>query len=119
MCGIIAVVRRRARRTPPDPAEVLALLGGLRPPLAAGVDLLALEATLAHLTEPLEEADRLLRGVPGTRCLIGAPDLVAAAERVLGDLHTELARVEALLDGEAGAALAPNVLERTNAALIR
>ncbi|MGH9137516.1 MAG: hypothetical protein ACRD0G_10775, partial [Acidimicrobiales bacterium] len=66
MCGIIAVVRRRADRPPPDPGTVRALLDeALAAPAAAG---------------PLEEADRLLRGVPGVQALLAAPDLVAAVD---------------------------------------
>ncbi|MEO7556307.1 MAG: SIS domain-containing protein [Acidimicrobiales bacterium] len=119
MCGIIAVVRRRARRPAPDPSTVLGLLSGLDDLAVDAGGEARLEAKLRAVAEPLEEADRLLRGVPGTQCLLGAPDLAAAAERILAGLTVELAEIEGRLDGEAQAVLTADALEGTNAALIR
>ncbi|MGI8663697.1 MAG: SIS domain-containing protein [Acidimicrobiales bacterium] len=119
MCGIIAVVRRPARRSAPRPADVLGLLEALPEKLAADIDTAALEAALSALAEPLEKVDHLLRGVPGTACLLGAPELVIVAERTLAELANALERIEERLDGEDGTTLPPDVLERTNAALIR
>src|SRR6476659_4518973 len=119
MCGIIAVVRRRSPRPAPDPAEVLALLDGLSARLTGGASVDSLEVVLGQLAARLEGADRLLRGVPGTSALLAAPDLAAATDHAIAELAVHLAEVEQVLDGEAGAALGPDALELTNAALIR
>src|SRR3954454_8527099 len=117
MCGIIAVVRRRGERTPPAPDDVLGLLTAARDALIdrrAGGTMLDV---LAGGANALESADALLRGVPGVRCLLGAPDLVAGADRLLAEVAEALVDIEREVDAEAG--LTPIELERTSAGLIR
>jgi glucosamine--fructose-6-phosphate aminotransferase (isomerizing) len=113
MCGIIAVVRRRGDRTPPDPDLVLAFVEAVAPELVG----LPSPARLGELAADLEEADRLLRGVPGTRAMLDAPDLVAGLDRALTGIVARVAEIESTLD--AGGHLPPEVVEATNAVLVR
>ena len=117
MCGIIAVVRRRAQRATPAPGDILELLAPVPGMLAGVVDPQLLVEVLTAAAGPLEEADRLLRGVPGVLCLVAAPGLVAAVDRLIAETDGHLERIEGALDEEA--LLATTDLERTNAALIR
>jgi glucosamine--fructose-6-phosphate aminotransferase (isomerizing) len=114
MCGIVAVLRQPPSRPAPSPDEVLALLDGTPALLAAGG---TGAAVVVEVAERLEEADRLLRGVPGVQCLLSAPHLVAAADRVVEELWTVVASFEAALDQAADVSAAE--LERTNAAVVR
>ncbi len=117
MCGIIAVLRRPGDREPPNPSDIL----GPLEPLPTRLGELSSDAltpdVLAAVAVPLEEADRLLRGLPGIHALLGAPDLAAAVDRLLTELTAEIARLDAELDrstSEAGIGL-----ERLNAAMVR
>ena len=114
MCGIIAVVRRRTARTIPDHASILGLLDPLAD-LLAGNDLSSLDARLEQAARALEDANALLRGVPGVEALLQSPDLRAAVARETDDIAFALAAVDAKLD--AGAV--PEQLERINASLAR
>jgi glucosamine--fructose-6-phosphate aminotransferase (isomerizing) len=117
MCGIIAVVRRRGERTPPDPDDILDLLtSALHRMRGDGESVPALDR-LNDVAIALEEADGLLRGVAGVRCLLGAPALVAGAERVLGELAEALVDIEREIDTQTS--LTPLELEHTSAGLIR
>jgi len=115
MCGIIAVVRQRSRRTPPAAEAVLALLEAAPVALARATDG-ELAAALGAAAEPLEEADRLLHGVPGVRCLLAHRTVLTAGDRLLDDVWERITSVERGLD-EAPAA--DGALERVNAALVR
>jgi glucosamine--fructose-6-phosphate aminotransferase (isomerizing) len=113
MCGIIAVVRRPGDRLPPNPDDVRPLvLGAAARLVAADLDVVGIDALAADL----EAADTLLRGVPGVRCLLAAPDLAAAVDAAADDLWAALASLEARLD--AGALEGP-ALEAVNASVVR
>ncbi|MBA2497031.1 MAG: SIS domain-containing protein, partial [Acidimicrobiia bacterium] len=121
MCGIIAVVRRRATRPTPDPDVVLGLVENAVGGLGGGGPLPDAGAVLAA-AKPLEKADALLRGVPGVRCLLGAPAAAATVDAAVEGLWVRLAAIDHHLDAEIGAdglALGPAVVEATNAALIQ
>src|SRR5438128_218102 len=117
MCGIIAVVRRRGERTPPAPDDVLDLITGARGALIDAVAEPPSTELLTLVASRLESADLLLRGVPGVACLLGAPDLVAGAERLLAELAEALVDVERQVDADTD--VTPLELERRSAALIR
>lgn len=111
MCGIVAIVSRRADRQPPDPT---AILGGLDEALAL---------VGAHPDDPgvaatrLAEVERSLRGVPGVAALAGHHELIAGINVRLDEFAAAADAFELRLtvDGEfAGAAL-----ERANVALGR
>src|SRR5690349_13800484 len=97
MCGIIAVVRRRSDRQTVAPGDVLTCLEqGLA---ALEVDPFT-EATLVDAATSFEQADTMLRGIAGLQCLLGAPDLVAAAEHICTTFQDRVARIERSLDDE-------------------
>ena len=118
MCGIIAVVRRRATRTPPAPEAVLGLLQPL-PGLVEfdGVDE-TLEERLVRAVDALDDANALLAGVPGLHALLYSPDVRAAMHWHCAELATGLARIELELDS-GRINLDADRLERINAALVR
>ena len=115
MCGIIAVVRRRSGRTPVDPATILDLLAPVRGLVADARDPAALASVLSAAAAKLDEADALLRGVPGVQTLLAAPALAAAIDEAAITVMRDLQRIEVLLDH---APLTGEALEVTNAALI-
>ena len=115
MCGIVGVVRRRARRTPPDLSELLRDVARAHEVLGGG----------APTTERLDECatalvgvDTALRGAPGVRALLDAPDIAAELGERLDGIETRLRDAEAALDLGAGVAVG-GTLEALNAALIR
>ncbi len=109
MCGIVAIVRRRATRAVPTSAEVLTLL-----PEAPAV-LPPEQAALDRLADGLEAVDRALSGVPGVTCLVEDADLVALLTHRIDELDAAIAAAEAELER----APDTNGLEATNAALLR
>lgn len=124
MCGIIAVLRRPSDGVPPAGTDVRDLLaaGTARLPGAAeqvrAGSLVGVAAELAAAAEPVEQADRLLRGVLGLRALLAdrrGPNLVEAAA---DDLCRHLDALEAALDGY-GSGTSAAELEAVNAAVIR
>jgi glutamine---fructose-6-phosphate transaminase (isomerizing) len=115
MCGIIAVVRRRAGRTPPAPHDVRDLVAGA---LERLVDRLPAPDVIAEAATALEHADALLRGVPGVRALLDSADLAAGLDVATSEIVQSVRRIEDELDaGEAH--LDPTTVERTNAELLR
>ena len=121
MCGIIAVLRRPGERLPPSPDEVLGLLEGAATTLAAlgpTSEGRELTAGLLDAAGRVEEADRLLKGPPGVRALVGHPRLAPAADTWLEGLGASLAAVERDLDSGATGAAADEV-EDTSAAIVR
>lgn len=122
MCGIIAVIRRPSERKPPTGAEIVSLLeAGLARLSDPGPHpTTALAAALVAASEPLEEADGLLRGAPGLRCLLTDATLRATTDRLLAAVHDRLGGLEDRLD--AGPATETDVtseVEAVNAALVR
>ena len=114
MCGIIAVLRRRSERPPPEPAVVEGELDALRPLLRdnGDRDAEAISAIAVHV----EAIDTALAGPPGIHCLLRHPEPTA---RILSDLDAVDAWVQSLetyLDA-GKMTLDALELERTNAAL--
>jgi len=118
MCGIIAVARRRSGRTPPEPATVLGLVDGVAGLVAEARSGADAGKALETAASRLDEADRLLRGTPGVRALLGDAALASNLEAHLGSLADALAdldgRLEDLLAEEP-----TDEQEEVNAALVR
>ncbi|MGF1596092.1 MAG: SIS domain-containing protein [Acidimicrobiales bacterium] len=114
MCGIIAIVRRRADRDVPDGATLCATLedvaGGL--PLATDPDL---ASRLSALAATLAGIDRQLRGEPGLRALLGDAGLPAVVAATLARVDEAVTKIEAHLDAEGDRIPA---LEAVNAAMV-
>ncbi|MFM7253656.1 MAG: SIS domain-containing protein [Ilumatobacteraceae bacterium] len=113
MCGIVAVVSRPSTRPVPADADVLALLDrahGLLDTAGHG------EADVAGAARQVAEADRLLRGVPGVRALLGRHDLASAIGASLDRIDARLAAREASL--EAAGDLDADSLEAASADLL-
>ena len=116
MCGIIAVLRRRAERTPPEPILIEAELDAVRPLIldAAPRDPGAIDDLAAHI----EQIDGVLMGPPGIQCLLRHPDLVRRIKTELAEVDAWVQAIETDLDA-GKLTLDAVLLERTNAALVR
>ncbi|HZD02101.1 MAG TPA: SIS domain-containing protein [Actinomycetes bacterium] len=118
MCGIIAVVRRPSDRPVPDARGIVAGLEqarGLLPdtPVDQGEP-----GRLERAAERLDEADGLLRGLPGLRCLLADGACRRELDTLAAELERRLERLEASID--TGPASVPReALEAVNAALVR
>lgn len=94
MCGIIAVLRRPARRLPPKPAEVQRLLTEIAHRLNRSLaDVLDELDQTAELAETLND---MLQGVPGLLCLMES-DLAVLSNRAASGLDS--LEADAQLDG--------------------
>ncbi|MGA0894024.1 MAG: glucosamine-6-phosphate synthase, partial [Ilumatobacteraceae bacterium] len=113
MCGIVAVVSRPSTRPVPADDEVLALLDRALGGLDAGSTATADVAGAARL---VAAADRLLRGVPGVRALLGRHDLASAIGVRLDRIAARLDECEASLEAAAG--LDAETLETASADLL-
>src|SRR3954449_7144483 len=69
MCGIVAIVQRPARRSPPDAKDLLALLDEARAVLEH--DAADLASSVHRAAVAVEKVDRMLRGAAGVRALVG------------------------------------------------
>ena len=117
MCGIIAVLRRPSRRTPPSPAEVIARVERAWEVLAgAGDEWGELAARVAAASAEVAAADALLRGAAGIRCLLAEPARMDALDRRAGELEGWVEKLEDRIDREAAAS--PAALEAVSAALV-
>ncbi len=106
MCGIIAVLRRSARRSPPLSGEAHSLLTEIADRLdRSHSDVLA---ELDETAERTEALNAMLQGVPGLVCLMES-DLVALSNRAASGLADFEARL--------GAGLNPSGLTRLQDAL--
>ena len=115
MCGIIAVLRRRSDRTPPEGAQLLALLDGGAEQLA-DAPAAGLVAVLDDLGERAQQVDRALRGTPGVRALLADRGLGSALADLTSELVTALGKRESGIDEEN---LDTATLERFNASVVR
>jgi glutamine---fructose-6-phosphate transaminase (isomerizing) len=113
MCGIVAVVRRPSRRTPPTAGELTAELDACLAALGAGID------RLDEAADRAERLDGLLHGVAGVRALLGDAELTDTIRTGAAEVQGRIAAIEANLDAGEGAALEPSHLEAVNAALVR
>ncbi len=114
MCGIVGVVRRRARRADPDPS---ALVRTLDDALGVLVGPGPVADRLTRAAELLEEVDRALRGAPGVRTLLAAPDAATELDHRAEGCWQHLDAIERDLDS--GLVPAGESLESVNSALIR
>jgi glucosamine--fructose-6-phosphate aminotransferase (isomerizing) len=116
VCGIIAVVSRPARRSPPDPAELYGLLEEAAACLD-GVGAPGVVPAAARCAELVERVDGLLHGLAGLTTLLDreAADAIAARTAAVAASATDL---EELVD-RAAASLASADLEAANASLLR
>ncbi|MBK6856912.1 MAG: SIS domain-containing protein [Microthrixaceae bacterium] len=114
MCGIIAVLRRRSDRVPPTTAELISLLEGAAVDIGSASDddlLGVLDAWAVRVGE----VDRMLRGTPGVRALLGDHGLTAAIDEQVTELWDLLEQREARLDTDS---FGSKALEQVNAAVI-
>ena len=113
MCGIIAVIRRPSRRTPPTSADIHHALELDRSAVGSA---LPEAGALTALADDLDQLDALLRGSAGVRCLLADSSLPMVVEAAMAGLGGAVAEVEARLD-----AIGDTVvdLEGVNAALVR
>ncbi|MBV8960427.1 MAG: glucosamine-6-phosphate synthase, partial [Actinobacteria bacterium] len=117
MCGIIAVVRRFSERAPADAAWVeSALVEALRALETGAVGDVA--GAFDAAAGQVETVDAALRGTAGVRCLLGAPELAATVDDVVGRIEQHAADVERRVDEDASL-LGGQDPEHFNAALIR
>lgn len=117
MCGIVAVVRRRAQRTVPGAADVLDTLAPLAGRLGRPADdPAALARTLGTVAGALRHVEWLLAGVPGVQALLGDLVLASTVERHLAEIEAAVQMLEGRLDRDTS--LSADELERTNAALV-
>ncbi len=98
MCGIIAVVRRKAQRPVPASSQVVGLVEPVASLMAGRPEPDELAGALGGCAERLSRADKLLRGVPGTRALLGDPGLLATLDELLGSVCRSVEALEADLD---------------------
>src|SRR3954468_14333781 len=98
MCGIVAVVRRKATRTPPSANDILALLQPVPGLLDGAVFDDRLAQQLGRAADALDDANALLSGVPGVHALLFSPDLRAAVHAHCLDVRSALNRLDAELD---------------------
>ncbi len=115
MCGIIAVLRRGSRRQPPSST----ILDQAVATATAAIDRSFAAADLDAAAVALADLDRQLRGVPGLRCLLDAPDLARKAGTRLTSLQERITKFESTLDQDAAATAPDDELERRNGALVR
>ena len=116
MCGIIAVVSRPSRRTPP---EVSSLLSPLEQAFAAlqGVDAAGAAEASVLAAGFVASVDDLLHGVAGIIALLDS-GLADAVDRSTAAVERAAAALEAVVDA-AGPALAGPQLEASSAGLLR
>lgn len=115
MCGIVAVLRHPSVRPAPDPRSIDAALDrALELLTGPGLSVLSrLQPALAVL----QDADRLLRGTPGLRCLLGESSTMERVAARTGRIGAELTRLEAELD-QGSVELAPAEQEAVNSTLV-
>ncbi len=114
MCGIIAIARRRTKRSAPSRAEVLSALDQARAsmPTAESSDL---RAALASAADQLAAIDLTLRGEAGLVALISDAELAREISARLVSVNESLVGIEAHLEAE-GDRIAN--IEEINASLI-
>ncbi len=125
MCGIVAVLARPASRPAPDAGPVLEALAEAAEALAVATADLRSDpsralAGLGRCAATLEKADRTLRGIAGTACLLGGTGMstLEAVGAAAGNVQARISALEADLD-EAATGVAAGDQESLNAAMIR
>jgi glucosamine--fructose-6-phosphate aminotransferase (isomerizing) len=115
VCGIVAVVRRRARRDPPALGQVRSRVEEAAARLGDGTVLPDPEA-LTAAAAALGAADRELRGVPGVRALLDDPAGADRLARSLGAIGAVLEAIDRRFDEATG--LDADALEARGAAFV-
>ena len=115
MCGIIAVLRRPNRRTPPSVEALRTLLAEAETALADGKDRQHLAAAATSLTL----LDRELKGVAGLWALLQAPAVAAELAARAQALQNTVTAFERSLDANAVGDDADPALEQRNQALVQ
>ncbi|MEJ5253867.1 MAG: SIS domain-containing protein [Acidimicrobiales bacterium] len=118
MCGIIAVVRRTAERTPPSAAELTELLDPV-PALIEAAPPGGLARAVEQAAERVAEADRLLRGVPGVVALVRDRGLLSHLDLIMSGLSAQIEAIEAALDEGEASGRSPADIEALSAGLVR
>jgi glucosamine--fructose-6-phosphate aminotransferase (isomerizing) len=116
MCGIVAVLRRPATRTPPDRAHVVEPLERAVAQLEGALELPGLAAAVDAAAEAVVSVDALLRGTPGIRALLGDPGLAVAVEHHVETLDAAANRIDGTLDELIGST---SEIEAVNSSLVR
>jgi glucosamine--fructose-6-phosphate aminotransferase (isomerizing) len=119
MCGIVAVLARRARRPPVPPSAVGAAYDVARRHLASlsGAGPAAQATALSEAARALRSLDALLRGVPGLTCFAASPAAPQALSEGSAEVEAVLSGFEETLDRE-GLAAGTAEVEALNAALV-
>ncbi len=120
MCGIIAIVRRRADRPAPALDAVLAHVDGVPDALArlsVEADPQLLATGLSSVAGQIAAADTLLRGAPGVWALLDQPTMGARLAALEEAATPFLAEVENQLD-RLGPSWPAGSIEAVNAALV-
>jgi glucosamine--fructose-6-phosphate aminotransferase (isomerizing) len=115
MCGIIAVLRRQSRRTPPSVDTLVAALAAAERAFDSGF-------TTQHLgsaADALADLDRVLKGVPGLWTLLRTPGIADDLAARTDKLHTRLLTFERSLDAGALGDSPDPALEQRNQAMVR
>src|SRR5262245_47043962 len=110
MCGIIAVVQRPARRTPPSADQLVALADDAMAALR--------ETRIDDVAADLELLDGLLRGASGTLAILTGGTLSGVLQERLRRVDDEAATLEVRAD-DGALSLEGDELEAFNAALVR
>jgi glucosamine--fructose-6-phosphate aminotransferase (isomerizing) len=105
MCGIVAVLRRRAERTPPAPASVLEPLDRAVASLSGPDDL---ATRVSRAAAAVAESDCLLRGIPGVTALLFDPALSPGIVARLDRIEAAMGELDAALEATAGDVEAAN-----------
>ncbi|MEN3272083.1 MAG: hypothetical protein V7636_844, partial [Actinomycetota bacterium] len=116
MCGIVAIVQRPARRTPPDAKDLLALLDEARAVLEH--DAADLASSVHRAAVAVEKVDRMLRGAAGVRALVGHSSVLSLVAAGIDAVDDHAAQHEQRVDSGAVRFDAAQ-LETFNAALTR
>src|SRR3954468_17172907 len=116
MCGIVAIVQRPARRSPPDAKDLLALLDEARAVLEH--DAADLASSVHRAAVAVEKVDRMLRGAAGVRALVGHSSVLSLVGAGIDAVDDRAVQHEQRVDNGAVHFDAPQ-LETFNAALTR
>ncbi len=99
MCGIIAIVRRRTDRRPPDLERLLAEVRTASDEMpAAGAP--GPPPAITAVADRVAAADRLLRGEAGLAAMIGSPGFAPAMAEILAEMNLKVEAVEAHLEAK-------------------
>ena len=114
MCGIIAIVRRRSARRPPEVDALSSELRAVATALPTGTGD-GLAPALTEAGERVAAIDRELRGEAGLAAMLAAPAFVSETAATVAEIDRRIEAIEAQLEAEGDAVPA---LEAVNGALV-